>query len=401
MSSRPGGRPNPWAEPTRFGVPGEVERRLGWVLTLVGLLQLAATTGTAVRTAPQHPLWWNLGGVVVVALVLLLAVFGLVMPMRVIVAVWTAVPTGLAVLGLAAFAPRDGVVPTDGNPWPWAMGPLAYGYLAVVVSRPVRAFLGPVLLSLFPAVSALFFLGEIPRELAALVPVHLAGFFYTVIFLLLRRRLLRLHVAERRARAAEEQRVRVEVELRRRDELSRLVHDNVLAVLNAAIALQGGPSAALRSEAGAALDLLEPAERAADPGERTDDVEVAAATLARRLDAAWRRIDPGCTIAIDADPGAVPPAVAVAVEDASCEALRNSLYHAGARATRTVTARLSGESVEVWVCDDGLGFDPAAVPEVCLGIRGSIRGRIRDMGGEAVVASRVGEGTTVSMRWHG
>lgn len=401
MSSRPGPRPNPWAEPIRFGAPGEVERRLGWVLSVVGLVQLAATTGTAVRTAPQHPLWWNLGGLVVVALGLLLAVFGLALPMRVIVAAWTAVPTGLAVLSLTAFAPRDDVAPTHGNPWPWAMGPLAYGYLAVVVSRPLWAFLGPVLLSLLPAVSALFFLGEVPRELAALVPIHLAGFFYTVIFLLLRRRLLRLHATEQRARAAEEQRVRVEVELRRRNELSRLVHDNVLAVLNAAVALQGGSPAALRSEAGAALDLLEPAERAADPGEGTDAVEVPAATLASRLDAAWRRIDPGCTIMLDAGPGAVPPGVADAVQDASCEALRNSLYHAGARAARTVTARLSGGSVEVLVRDDGPGFDPAAVPEVCLGVRDSILGRIREMGGEAVIDSRLGEGTTVSMRWHG
>lgn len=384
-------------ETVRFGAPGRVERRLGWVLSVAGLAQMAALTWHATPAAPQHPLWWNVLGIVIAALVVLLAAFGLVLPTRVLVAVWVVVPVGLAILGLAAFAPADGVVPTDGNPWPWTLNPMAYGYLALVVSRPVWAFIGPAVLPLLPPISAWFFLGEIPRELAALIPTQMGGLVYTVIFLLLRMRLLRLQAHEQRARAAEERRVRAEAELRRRTEFSRLVHDNVLSTLNAAIALHGASPAALREEASAALALLDPAERAADP----DSTGVVAAALASRLDAAWRRIDPACPIAIDLGPGEIPLPVAVAVEEASCEALRNSLYHAGAQVTRAVNARLSGDTVEVSVRDDGPGFQVEAVPDTRLGVRDSILARVRGVGGEAAIDSGAGEGTKVSIRWRG
>lgn len=76
---------------------------------------------------------------VVAALGVLLAVFGLLLPMPVVTVTWVAVTVGLAVLGATAFAPSAGVVPTDGNPWPWAMMPMAYGYPALVVTRASRS----------------------------------------------------------------------------------------------------------------------------------------------------------------------------------------------------------------------------------------------------------------------
>lgn len=252
-----------------------------------------------------------------------------------------------------------------------------------------------MVLPLIPVASALLFLGEVPRELAAIVPIHMGGFFYTVIFLLLRRRLLRLQAQEHETRVAEEQRVRLEVELQRRQELSRLVHDNVLSVLNAAIALRGAWPDALRVEAGVALDLLESTERTVD----SECAGVDATELASRLDAAWRRTDPACSIELDVRAGQVPRPVADAIEDASCEALRNSLRHAGAQVTRRIKARVSGGSVDVRLSDDGCGFDPGAVPDSRLGVRDSILARIRGVGGEAGIVSGVGEGTRVTIRW--
>lgn len=384
-------------EHLRFGAPGGVERRLGWVLSMAGLAQMLALTWPASSSASQHPLWWNVLGLIVAALVVLLAVSGLVLPTRILVVAWTAVPVGLAILGLTAFAPRDGIVPVNGNPWPWTLDPMAFGYLTLIVSRPLWAFIGPVVLPLLPAASALFFVGEVPQELASLIPTQMGGLVYTVIFLMLRDRLRRLRGYQQRARVADQERVRAEAELQRRSEFSGLVHDNVLSILNAAIALRGTPSDALRAEAGVALDLLGRVERAADSG----GTGVVAAVLASRLDAAWRRIDPACPIAIDVGSGEIPPLVADAVEHASCEALRNSLHHAGAEVTRAVDARLCGDTVEVHVSDDGPGFEVSAVPEARLGVRDSILGRVHGVGGEAAIDSRVGGGTKVSIRWPG
>ncbi|MFT3862580.1 hypothetical protein [Micropruina sp.] len=385
------------AEPNRFGAPGVVERWLGWMLSVAGLLLFAGTAWPALPAASQHPPWWNAGGVAIAALIMLLALFGLVLPMRALTAIWAAVPLGLSLLSATAFAPRDGVLPTDPNAWPWAMFPTAYGYLTLLVFRAIWAFVGPVVLPLLTVASAQFFLGEIPPDLAALVPIRISEFIYTVFFLMMRRRLLRLHAHEQRARDAGERRARAEVELQRHNEVSRFVHDHVLSVLNAAIALQGASPAALRTEAGIALGRLNSTERVGEP----DDTWLAFGVMANRLEKAWRRIDPRCPISLDVGLGEVPFTVAAAIEDASCEALRNSVYHAGARASRTIEARLLDGSVDVLVRDDGLGFDVAAVPGTRMGVRESILARTRGVGGDASVVSRVGGETTVNIRWPG
>ena len=92
-------------------------------------------------------------------------------------------------------------------------------------------------------------------------------------------------------------------------------------------------------------------------------------------------------------------AVAEALLTATEEALRNSLRHAGpANLTVHVTVRDGG--VEVNVLDDGVGFDPAAVPGERLGIAQSIEARMRDAaGGSAQVVSTPGVGTRVVLGW--
>jgi signal transduction histidine kinase len=57
--------------------------------------------------------------------------------------------------------------------------------------------------------------------------------------------------------------------------------------------------------------------------------------------------------------------------------------------------------VELFVRDEGPGFDPAVVPPERRGIRDAIIGRMAFAGGQVAVDSAPGEGTEVAMRIRG
>jgi signal transduction histidine kinase len=88
------------------------------------------------------------------------------------------------------------------------------------------------------------------------------------------------------------------------------------------------------------------------------------------------------------------------VSGATSEAIRNSRRHAGADATVTADIDIdSAGHVTVVVEDDGVGFDPTLLQPGRLGLSMSIRRRLLDVGGRAVVESTVGEGTRVTIEW--
>jgi hypothetical protein len=96
----------------------------------------------------------------------------------------------------------------------------------------------------------------------------------------------------------------------------------------------------------------------------------------------------------------VPAEAAGAVLGALHQAMVNSVAHAGADARRSVSVIVAGDGLTLTAADDGRGFDVAKVPQNRLGIATSIVGRMRAVaGGDAVVTSRPGEGTTVVLRW--
>jgi signal transduction histidine kinase len=95
----------------------------------------------------------------------------------------------------------------------------------------------------------------------------------------------------------------------------------------------------------------------------------------------------------------LPVEPALAVLEATAEALRNSVAHAGT-ATRAVHARATPFGLEVTVLDDGSGFDPDAVRPERLGVRVSILDRMRSLaGGHAHIVSRPGVGTRIVISW--
>ncbi|MDP3983559.1 MAG: ATP-binding protein, partial [Acidimicrobiia bacterium] len=85
-----------------------------------------------------------------------------------------------------------------------------------------------------------------------------------------------------------------------------------------------------------------------------------------------------------------------ALVGAATEAMVNSAKHSGAGRV-SVYFEVDEDRAEVWVTDQGRGFDPRDVPADRRGISESMVGRMSRHGGSAEVSSRPGEGTEVHL----
>lgn len=82
---------------------------------------------------------------------------------------------------------------------------------------------------------------------------------------------------------------------------------------------------------------------------------------------------------------------------AATEALVNAAKHSGADRV-SVFLEVSDVALEVYVTDQGSGFNPDAVSNDRKGIAESIRSRMEKIGGEVEIESETGEGTDVMLR---
>ncbi|NUK22878.1 sensor histidine kinase [Streptomyces lunaelactis] len=95
----------------------------------------------------------------------------------------------------------------------------------------------------------------------------------------------------------------------------------------------------------------------------------------------------------------IPAHAAAALADAVTEALNNVLRHAGTGHAYVTAAREDGrDRVVVTVVDQGVGFYLEDVAKG-LGLRCSVRARMREAGGAAEVDSACGEGTRIELSW--
>lgn len=194
-----------------------------------------------------------------------------------------------------------------------------------------------------------------------------------------------------------------------RERIERIVHDDVLSALRA---MHLGLENSRTSPARMAATALERLAQLDDPG--TEDTAAAdgavldgavldGAVLLNRVRTLVSELAPGTEVhaVIEGSPE-IPAEAALAITQACGEALRNSVVHAPRDRviSRSVRVRLSSHRVEVTVSDDGDGFDLRRVPLHRLGIARSIIERMRELpGGDAVVRSAPGSGTTVTIGW--
>ncbi|MCE7083297.1 MacS family sensor histidine kinase [Streptomyces sp. ST2-7A] len=215
--------------------------------------------------------------------------------------------------------------------------------------------------------------------------------------------------------------LRIEAAGRERERLARDIHDGVLQVL-AMVRRRGdelgGEAAELGRLAGeqevalrALITGAPPLDPVADPGPGPGrsgvvpggDPDPGARADLRALLAARAR--DRVTFAGPAGAVLLPVAAAREVDAAVAAALDNVERHAvgpdGTPARAWVLLEDEGETVLVTVRDEGPGIPPgrleAAAREGRLGVSHSIRGRLRELGGEARWESVPGEGTEVEM----
>ena len=105
----------------------------------------------------------------------------------------------------------------------------------------------------------------------------------------------------------------------------------------------------------------------------------------------------GLTVLVDGELGRVahlPPRTERALGGAVEQCLVNTIRHAHVD-TAEVSILGDAESVAVMISDGGDGFDADAVVEDRLGIRGSVRSRIEEVGGTVRIFAKPGLGTSV------
>lgn len=180
---------------------------------------------------------------------------------------------------------------------------------------------------------------------------------------------------------------------RAQHEANSFIHDHILSAL---IAVANGlpDRAALRGSARQALDSLSTGTAVASP--------VAAGTLlndvAGRVGVMAGDVRTDVVLTREHE---IPSEAAQAITEATLEAVRNSLRHAGddAAVTRRVTLTSDACGITIEVNDNGRGFDPVVAGRGRHGVSGSIIARMQDVGGRATVDSAPGKGACVTLRW--
>lgn len=94
--------------------------------------------------------------------------------------------------------------------------------------------------------------------------------------------------------------------------------------------------------------------------------------------------------------GEVEGDLVVPLVAATGEAIANAAKHSGAPKISVYT-EVSPDAVDVWIADQGVGFDVGAVNGDRRGLSDSIVGRMRRHGGTATITSELGEGTEVHL----
>lgn len=288
-------------------------------------------------------------------------------------------------VGMFSFAPATGLV-SGGGTVPWSMTSIGVVALATVVAGGER--LGwvviaswSVMIAVYRVVLGGYSLNGFVNDAQAMLSAGLL----CVVGASVLRAAVELDAATDRAEAAIRREATERGRLAARARGAAFVHDEVLAALRGAADALPLTADAVRRQALRATGIVDHRD-----GETDWLADLRGAAL--RADA---RVDVSAT----ADAVTAEDDVARALVTAARQALDNSIRHAdGSR--RRVSVSLDADGARVEISDDGSGFDPSAVAADRLGIALSIIGVMRAVpGGDAVVLSTPGDGTTVQLTW--
>lgn len=383
-----------------LGPLGDIERQLSLVTSVGGTMTLTLMV-IQISSGAFVPTGWQQVGNAALAAMILLNLFGSRwLPLRVLTTMWVCFPVIVGLLGLLWLAPIGTPFSEVHRPWTWGMDAAASCYIAMLVRRPFTLVACAILISITPLLSAVVFavpFDEMPKTFAGGLPMVTIFIGFAFFLVVLRAR----HQVFMRSRdelhRTEIDRAAKLGELERRREFSLLVHDNVLSVFSAAMLNPDAESDELRAGARSASSMLG-SPRDGYSG-KTLEGKANTSNLCAAWKASWLGIDPHCRVDTQDLGGEVPEGIAAAIHAAACEALRNSVRHAGTEASRAIDVRLADQEIEVTVSDDGPGFEIVEIGRERLGVRRGIVERVEHVGGTVTVSSAAGSGTRTRIVW--
>lgn len=343
----------------------EVDRKIGFGMTLCGLCILVLNSLVLSVHAPQFDAWWLALAAVVPVLHLVTALGWSRLSPTVLRAVWLTQPVILFLVLLFGQAAWNGAAPGPTSVSIWLLDAPVLAVLALALRLPY-VLVATALLAAAPPLSSLIFLGTIPPSLIANGFAHASNFIYVMLTLVLRHQMDRLSRAEEVATRLQAEQNCVRTQSADFAEFARTVHDEVLATFAGALHFEAEPPELVRRSAAAGLEAL--ARRRQLPDLPPDAVELGAE------DAEQLILDLIAAAAPDvrrrhscAREGSVPSVTAGAVGLAAAEAARNAVRHTGAG---TATVRVDDGAVQVKIADSGGGFDPTTSrPDVSASAR--------------------------------
>ena len=289
------------------------------------------------------------------------------------------------------------------EPWTWYLCAIACG----CISQAVKPWLAVVYIVVTPAVYGFARVldgnGQIVHlDIAVQDALYgtMIGLVIMVLITMFRRAARTVDDARSAAFARYDEAVRLHALEAERIEVDALVHDTVLA------SLQAADRASTPEQARAAVAM------ASDAISRLASLDRPAIDSAQAITIAWivdllrqhaMHLATPFDITVRGSMNlSIPFRVAESLYLATAQAMTNSIQHAGQAIDRSVAVEVGDDrTVHICVRDDGHGFDPAAVHTDRLGLRVSIIERVVAVGGTVELRSRPGAGTTVSIRWSG
>jgi signal transduction histidine kinase len=387
--------------PTRNPISGPaLDKIFARALAALGLVfGLEAVPFVIGQQSSMQPIW---------AWLVCIAIFGGIVVVGFSSIVMRGIETAAAFIAIAflvalstwPLAVQDPSVVQQQVPWLWYLVTVATSAAAIAFSLWVATgylFLAPLIYGFIRLTPSG---GAVPPLRAGLDSAYsiILGGAVLILITLLRQASISVDAAQTTAVARYSGAIREHATELERVQVDAIVHDSVLTTfISAARAFTPEERALATNMARNAMSHLTTAASVTPFDESSTSLQ----SMRERISVFIANL--GADVAVHArglEDHVIPAPAAEALYSATVQAVVNSVQHAGGdEVSRWVSVNWNTERVIVEVGDTGSGFNPAAVPGERLGVRVSITERLANAGGEAVIHTKTGEGTMISLTW--
>lgn len=285
----------------------------------------------------------------------------------------------------------------DSKPWVW----WALGMAGLAAHLGFRTWIGAAVIALLPI--SWFFIRISESGGSGDWQSALQDSIYTLLFsaaisslvALLQNAAAKVDLENHRATVLAAEQARTDAIERERARVDALIHDKVLTTLLVAA------NAKSAADYSASSDLAASAIRALTSTETFTTSATTASSLFLSLREAIGRQASSIKVNLEtSDDQPVDEQVALALSEATIQAVANILQHAGNDVSGKVILKSNQRGIKIVVRDDGRGFRMNRIPKNRLGLRLSIIARVESVGGRVFIDSEVGRGTNVIIEWN-